>query len=452
MEPYWLSYRHTYSIQMNFRIYLFTILLLLQTFNGLGQANPLVSGPMIGYVEANEVLIWIEAEAFVRTVELNYWEKGKDRKKKKLLLENELTDQTQPIKFTISKLEPNTVYEYELTLNKKDLTFPFELTFKTQPEPQKDKSFDFSFLFGSCLNNPSPLLITMGDMESDFMLWGGDNLYFSESEVKSEYKMRTRYSHTRQLPEIQKLIATRANYAIWDDHDFALNDMDSRFVNKAFSLKLFKEYWGNKYFGELDNHGTYSSFRWGDTEFFLMDDRYYRSSKKMQGKVSGKPNPDKHFYGKRQLEWLKNGLKNSDATFKFIVSGSQMLNGITGKECFRQYNFEFEHLMNFIKDNKIEGILFLSGDRHFSEMLTYQKGDGYKFYEFTCSAMTSAVHQLDKNEQENPQRVPNTLLQINNFSKISVTGAKSGRVVKIETFDTNGIKQWEYDIRAEELR
>ena len=59
-----------------------------------------------------------------------------------------------------------------------------------------------------------------------------------------------------------------------------------------------------------------------DVDLFLTDDRYFRSEDEMPDSINGLPNKDKEFFGKQQMEWLKNALLFSHATFKIIVTGS----------------------------------------------------------------------------------------------------------------------------------
>ncbi len=67
--------------------------------------------------------------------------------------------------------------------------------------------------------------------------------------------------------------------------------------------------------------------------------------------------------GRAQLTWLKRELAESDATLKFLVSGGQWTN--SGKsDSWQSFTRERNGLFNFIRDNGIEGVVLLSGDRH----------------------------------------------------------------------------------------
>lgn len=457
------------------KLLIFTLLLGL-SFTGIAQPTAaLIAGPMLGYVEHREVLIWMEVAPEVKRVQLLYREKSTSPEGNKettaFMRENysgPLGKKFNPIKIELSGLKMNTVYEYEVYLDDKKIVLPFACSFKTKDLWEWRKPApDFSFLFGSCtyINDSlydrpgkpygaSPkILETMGNTPSDFMIWDGDNLYYREADFSSEWGMKYRYSHDFRIPEMQKLKATRANFAIWDDHDYGPNDSNKYWEMKGDALTNFKNYWGNKTFGEFDNPGIYSKFKWSDAEFFLMDDRFYRSPNELKDSVDGKPNADKQFYGKQQLAWLKNGLISSVSVFKFIVTGGQVLNPMADKECFRFYPSEFNELMSFITENKINGVVFLSGDRHFTEMVKYTPSNFYTLYDFTCSSITSGIFNIsNKPEFNNPNRVENSLLLENNFSKIGISGGKGERVISFETYTASGELKWKYNLSQNQLK
>ena len=163
---------------------------------------------------------------------------------------------------------------------------------------------------------------------------------------------------------------------------------------------------------------------------------------------------NKSYLGKKQLQWLKDNLANSHASFKFIVSGSQVLNTEGHGECFCHYTEEWQELLDFIKEYKINGVIFLSGDRHYSEVLKFQKGGQYPLYEITSSPMAARPYFSVKKSKEanNPLRVEGTLTNELNFMRLSVSGERYKRVLKVEDFDRDGKKLWEITIPQMELR
>jgi alkaline phosphatase D len=429
----------------------------------LGQGK-IISGPMLGYIEHREALIWLEVSAESESVTIKYRKKGQPNTEREAHNYQSFGSDYVTMKVALEGLDMNTDYEYDIYINELKQTPSVPTAFRTKKLWEwREPAPNFSFLLGSCfyINDPTydrpgkpygqnpDILETMGNMPSDFMLWMGDNVYLREPDYSSPSGMAYRYSYNFRLPQMQKLRASRANYAIWDDHDYGPNDSDGRFELKEQSLDLFKAYWGNKTFGEPDNAGVYHKFKWSDCDFFCMDDRYYRSANNLPDSVGGKANAWKRFYGAKQLDWLKNSLISSQSTFKFIVTGGQMLNPVADKECFVFYPSEWQELMSFITDNKINGVIFLTGDRHYSELNRRQLPNAYPFYDFTCSSVTSG---LAKPDNPNPTRVAGSLLVENNFGKISVSGDKNNRQVTFETYDRTGKSRWNFVVNEKELK
>ncbi|CAN5567350.1 alkaline phosphatase D family protein [soil metagenome] len=428
----------------------------------------LISGPMVGFVEHRSALIWIEVSQEVKTAAIRYWEKDNTEFYYEMDAKGNYGNPYNPIKFELVKLKMNTVYQYEIMLNNKTIPFPLAKTFKTKEVWEGRKPApDFSFMMGSCTNirdavtdNPNEdftpdagILSTMANLKTDFMLWLGDNLFFRESDYSSVAGMHYRYSTQRKNFDLQDLLCSRPNYAIWDDHDYGPNDSNRYFELKAASQQLFKDYWGNKSYGEPDNEGIYSKFSWSDCDFFLTDDRSFRSPNEIKDSLGGKPNCDKKYWGEKQLLWLKNSLLSSKATFKFIAVGNEVLNPMGDKESLRKYPCEFNELMAFIAQYKIDGIIFLTGDRHFSEVCTVQTKGMYKLYDICSSSISSKpVDLTGKSEMNNTFRLPNTLVSVNNFSILNISGEGQERKVKMITLDKKGEVKSSLEIPAKELK
>jgi alkaline phosphatase D len=122
-------------------------------------------------------------------------------------------------------------------------------------------------------------------------------------------------------------------------------------------------FWGNPTYGTGEIKGAITSFQWGDADFFLLDNRWYRDPEKM--KTEGKT-----ILGEKQLEWLFDNLVTIRATFKIVAIGGQFLSDVISAETFSAYGFEKERgqIIDFIYQHDIKNVMFLTGDVHFSEM------------------------------------------------------------------------------------
>jgi len=426
-----------------------------------GEPDKLQAGPMIGYVDLADALIWVQSRGEAR-LHLSYQAEGGP-----LLTSDEIMTRKEAhyiARFTLQGLSQDTTYTYSLFIDGQVVPFDYPLTFKTQKhwmwrsDPQ-----DVHFAFGSCfyVNDPPfdrpgkpyggdfEIVKAMDAQRPDFFLWIGDNLYLRESDFNSAARLAYRYRHSRSFPALRAFLAHTPNYALWDDHDYGPNDSDRSYAFKNETLELFKAYWGNPHFGLPDLLGAFGMFSWSDLDFFLMDNRTYRAPNQLQ--EEGKP-----YLGTRQLQWLKDRLIQSKASFKFVVIGNQVINTHVpaSREAYVHYRAEWNDLMSWLDTNKVNGVVFLSGDRHFTELLISKRTNNYPLYDLTCSPLTSgAVESLGQEEANNPMRVPGTLvLGKRNFAVVNVTGPPKKRLLTFESRDKDGVLLWSYQIEKNQLR
>ena len=450
--------------------------LIISLFVFAQEKGAIVAGPMLGFIELRTAKIWCEVSPQTQKVSISYWKTGTTSSSKTIRYKGELGQDFNPIQFDIGGLDINTTYQYEITAIANQKSYKASGKFKTSELWQYRKNFpDFSFLTGSCayFNEPavdrqnnelidphtpakpyggdSSIFETMAKENAAFTLWLGDNWYYREVDYSSNWGMSYRASLTRKLPVLQNLMKAMPQLAIWDDHDYGSNDADKTFPFKDQSLKIFKNYWPNPSYGQ-DGVGTYTKFSYSDVEFFLMDDRWFRSNDKMAATVDGKPNPEKRMWGPKQMDWLKNALSNSSADFKIIVTGSQTLNPVSPFDCLQSYPIEFNELMDFLDKQKVTGVLFFTGDRHHSEVIKFPRPETYPLYDVTSSPFTSGIAAPSKQEENNPARVPGTLVVAQNYTRVTVSGAPRDRKLKIEFLGIKGEKLAEWSVGANELK
>lgn len=423
-----------------------------------------MAGPMLGQVELRDAKVWLEVAPSVKSVKLQYGKKG-TATKSQIEYKGTLGKEFNPIVFTIGGLDFNTTYAYSFIVNGQPARQKGEFTTKDLWQWRKPAP-DFSFLTGSCayFNEPrfdrpgkpyggdSSIFETMAKEKAAFNLWLGDNWYYREVDYFSKWGLWYRAHHDRSLPVLQPLLKAMPQYAIWDDHDFGPNDADKSYILKEESRELFKSFWANPSYGE-NGQGIYSRISYGDADIFLMDDRWFRSANDMDATIDGKPNSAKRMWGAQEMEWLKNALLNSSATFKLIATGNQTLNPKSVFECLQDYPAEFSELMNFLTAEKISGVLFLTGDRHHSEVIRYDRAGTYPLYDVTNSPFTSGVSKVTGTpEEKNAARVEGTLVEAQNYSRISISGKPKERVLKVEFIGINGQPLAHWSVSEGELK
>lgn len=426
--------------------------------SSFAQKSSLQSGPMVGYSTMREVLLWVQSNK-PTAVHFEYWDKNTPKKRMKTESYQTKKEDAFVAKISVGGLEPSTRYEYELFMNGKKIVRNYPLTFQTQElwQYRKDPP-NFKFAFGSCfyVNEPKydrpgtpygggyEILASIYEKKPDFMVWGGDNIYLREVDFDSPSGILHRNTHTRSLPELQPLLGSTHHYATWDDHDFGWNDADRSYPFKDLTANAFKLFWGNPNYGVgTDGKGISGTFSWGDAEFFLLDNRYFKT-----------PNDNKVFkkelLGEKQLQWVIDALTYSSATFKFIVIGGQTINPAQVYENYANYAEERQRLLQLIREAKIKGVFFLSGDRHSTELSMLKENDKvYPLYDLTVSPLTSGTGNPEK--EPNTARVPNTLVVEKNFSTIEISGDAKNRKLSISIFNTAGKQLWQKEILANDL-
>lgn len=414
-------------------------------------------GLMLGHVGTTEAKIWVQSDEETQAF-ITYWPENKQQEARHTsavaLSEAQFLSHT----FVLDQLQPQQKYHYAVYLNQKKQTEQ-SLSFQTIA-PLQNTPQDLRFLVGSCYYLDDPLMKffqysygsgieifeTMAKEEAKAMLWTGDNVYFAPFDLSSRYNMNQRYKKQRQQASLKDFLVKMPHYATWDDHDFGPNNSSRRFSGANAATEIFKSYWANPRYGGITEPGIFFSQRWQDVEFMVTDNRTYRDPNNF-------PDPlTRSFFGRTQMDWLKSKLVGSSATFKVVIIGSPVFNRYY-KESFYLATGEFNELMQFLDANKIEGVVFLSGDRHHSELTKWEREGAYPLYNYTNSPLTSQPTKfMSDNESNDSWRVPGSLVRERNYGRLTVSGSPEQRMLALETMSATGESLWTYTISAAELR
>jgi len=424
-------------------------------------ASLLASGPMLAGAALRSTTVWLQTRDACNA-ELKYFVDGKPESGLTTPVVHTERANDYVATFVIDDLEPGTKYRYEVHLNGKTVPRPYDLTFTTQPlwEWRTDPPA-FTAMIGSCLyvneevydrpgkpyGSEYEILNAMTTQKPDLMIWLGDNCYTREVDYYAPGGLRYRYRHTRALPELQAFLACTQHYATWDDHDYGPNDADKSYPLKDYSVETFGLYWPAPIYGTRETPGVFQRFRWADVDFFLLDDRYYRMPDEWPD------GPDKVMLGDAQMQWLKEGLISSDAAFKVVACGNQVLNDVGRFETMGRYPTERAELLDWIVSRKIGGVVFISGDRHRSELNRVVPEGGYPLYDFTSSSITAGVAGMKPTdaEWELPNRVAGTLLLEHSYGLLKFAGPRKERTVTFVACAKDGTVKWEHSVTRAEL-
>lgn len=438
---------------MRFSIILFLSLISISTISA--QKQFLQSGPMSGYVTFREAAIWIQTTESAKVTAV-YWSIETPDDKKRTLPVITARNKAFSTALVADGLTPGTTYNYQLEINNRPIELDYPCIIKTPNLWQwRAQPPSFSFLTSSCVyvseteadrpgkpyGGDNHIFQNMAKQDAELMLWLGDNTYYREIDWDSRTGIYYRNTHTRSLPELQPLLGKMHHYAIWDDHDFGPNDAIGTFYNKDITLEAFKDFWANPNYNVSGGTGISGQFSYADIDVFMLDNRWnrtpiYDSSK---GKI----------LGKKQLNWLTASLKNSRASFKIIMIGGQFLNPNKVYENMANFPEERQKLIDFITEEKIMNVVFLTGDRHHSEINEMKLSETQSIYDITASPITSRAHK--KLKEDNPLRIKGSGIKQRNYAKLSFSGKLKKRALKIEFFSSDNKPLFEYTIYQQRL-
>ncbi len=196
----------------------------------------------------------------------------------------------------------------------------------------------------------------------DFVILNGDTTYNDSATNLTQYRDKW----IGQIGEgtYQKLLQSTGNYSTWDDHEVD-NNWNPETINPArvaAARQTFFEFLPIRR-SPTDADRIWRSFTWGDTlELFVLDSRGER-------KPSTRNTPNAEYLSHAQLAWLQAGLSASTATFKLVVNSVPITNfpglfDLAQDDRWEGYPAQRTKLLDYITQNQIKGVLFLSGDFH----------------------------------------------------------------------------------------
>lgn len=269
--------------------------------------------------------------------------------------------------FPLRDLDPGTTYEVQVEAanqgGKKGSVLSG--TFKTAPHPTSAKRVVFAVSTGQAFHDQDrkdgfQIYPTMLEkLQPDFFVHTGDIVYYDRMAKNLElawWHWQRTYSRPTNLAFHQNV----TSYFIKDDHDTWTNDCWSTMQTNMGSftwdqgIRVFKE---QVPMGER----TWRRFRWGqDLEIWLVEGRDYRSPN------TAKDGPNKTIWGKEQLDWFRNTVAESSATFRVLISPTPVVGPDRASKNDNHANSGFVHegrmLREFLSQQK--NMVVVCGDRH----------------------------------------------------------------------------------------
>lgn len=231
--------------------------------------------------------------------------------------------------------------------------------------------------FGSCNDqkDDQPLWEDLIRQKPDLWLWGGDNVYadwMAGRNILNAYQFQNKHPRYHLFKRLTPILG------IWDDHDYAYNNATGYFEHKKESQQMALDFFEVPENSPLrTQEGLYSSHDFGKVKIILLDNRYFKNL-----------DPEYPMLGKVQWDWLERELATSSAKVHFIMSGLSIFSPlIPYTEEWAETN-ELSRMKELLKRLQPKGVVFLSGDKHFSSI--FQR---HGQLEFMSSGMT---HQADR--------------------------------------------------------
>jgi len=389
---------------------------------------PFYHGVASGDASNNSLIIWtrVTPEQLMRSVTVK-WIIATDSSLLNIVQQGEIITRSTndyTVNVDVENLKPNTFYYYQFsTQNKKSQIG------RTKTLPANNTSnFTFRpvFFTGSNYNagyfNAYKNICSRTDIDAVYHL--GDYFYEYATNVYGKCKnralmpphelitlndYRTRFSHYRLDEDLREAHRLYCWYVIWDDHESADNSYTSGANNhqpdegdwinrKNASVKAYFEWMPIK---KNEDSTIYKTLDVGNlARFILLDTR-------LEGRDNQKIKPTdstKTLLGEKQLNWLFSELlkaKNDSVQWIFITQQVMFAPLKFGKKILNPdqwdgYEFERKKILNFIKNNKINNVVIISGDIHSSwandvyfDKKNYQQGDTNIIPEFVTPSITS---------------------------------------------------------------
>lgn len=328
----------------------------------------LTAGPTVGATTSDRAQVMVATDT-PATVQVRF---ATDPALQTFTLSPEATTESSQgfaVKLDLVNLVPITRYHYDVLLDgvsQFGAPFPSFVTFAPATDAH---AFKFIVLTDFAERETAPLVPTFASAMqegADFVFIGGD---FDHREMTTLDGFRDRYRlmlnpATRGLSEFAgQILRSMSLGHQYDDHDSGVDNGDKTNPFKADKLRAYRELIPH-YPLPQPGLGIWQSFRHGQVEFFVLDNRSQRDPRSSRTDPSRSMLDGDALGASGQLQWLLNGLAASTARWKVIFS-SVILNPTTKPtDGWAAFPEERQTILNVIQTNGVTGVIVVSGDLH----------------------------------------------------------------------------------------
>lgn len=292
----------------------------------------------------------------------------------------------------------------------------FWISMSTAVTAQQQSDVSIKVLFGSCLHQdkPQPIWQAMNQEQADLLVLLGDNIY---GDTENMDELKAKYAKQWSTSGMQTMLANTPTIGIWDDHDFGENDAGSEYPQKEASRQIMLDY-----FNEPKNSprrtredGIYTSHLLTQAgkkiQIILPDLRWNRNSLKSVGRLryvlnkvpknmgpyEAHTDQSKTMLGKAQWQWLEQQLQQP-ADVRILATSLQFLPEFTGWESWANFPHERTRFLALLDKYRINNLVIVSGDTHWSELSQITRKNGKALWEITTSGLTEEWKSVSPNK------------------------------------------------------
>ncbi len=358
---------------------------------GLPPHPLLTHGPQLGAVTDHSIRIWARADHAAELGVSYRKQGGPGWHSSPVVGLTPTTDFTGVVE--LAGLEPATRYDYRLLL---DGSIVAESTASFKTLPLAAAPGHIRFALGSDLYFSDPgwdVFDRVAARQPDFLLMLGDQIAVDVpvpiSDTRSAYERKHRVYWAE--PSLAQFMQHFPTIMMWDDHEI-WNDWSGGKSGRYLNARTaYDEYQGSHNPAPRIPGETYFNFRSGPIDFYVLDTRSYRSPR------SSPDVPGRTMLGTQQKADLKDWLLTSTAPFKIIGSPSTFSDFgtaadtiLTSTDSWHAFPAERAEISDFIREHCIPGVIFLSGDQHWTGVFRLNMASPYRLYEFLVTPLALA--------------------------------------------------------------
>lgn len=416
-------------------------------------AAGLTAGPMIGHVTDRSVRLWMQFPV-AGAVTVTAYEVTRNQSVSGLKF-----DISGPTPFVcdvpINNLLPNNSYRIEVKLDGEPVKIPGpELVVRTAPIPGEEATFSVAFGNGLAFAPLPPASIAATQIapvltphnlpifraiddtkpRAFFFLGNSGLLPAKLDDFPATHRAAYRYladfqSLVRREPDLQPLFRSTPCYAIYGERDFGPVGSDASFVFAPESILAFQRFWPNPDWGTPESPGCFSTFTFGDVDFFLLDARTFRT--------------DKSFLGAAQLAWLQKNLAASKAAFKVLGAPCTLWGDnpqSPDADSWSRFPDEQQSFLRWLGQHQIDGIVAIAGNQAAGQFTKFTPDPALGLRYPLISLGTSALASPAASPQhlpDNPNRLGVPVAE-DTFGTLDFIGTREHRTLTLRLHDATG--------------